>query len=331
MNGVNKLSKILDSPSNPVIHHSHYGGLKSYLIMGVICLTILGSISKGCALEPEPRKWNHLPIDLNFAGVASVYTEADILFDPTLLLEDVEMEMNNYVGKYIRTFELFDKSARLDISQSFQDVIWTGLVNSNPAKTSRRGLSDTLLRFGINLYGAPPLKGEPYRQYRSKQKTETIIGMGLSLQLPTGNYKADKLLNIGKNRFTFRPQLGFIHTRGKWTMEGTGEMAFYTKNNDFFDGSDLEQDPLYIVHAHLIYTLRPGLWTSIGIGYDYGGESTLNGEKKDDRKENIGLICSLNIPINRAMGIKLAYVRTETLEDTGLDSDSIITSVALTW
>lgn len=314
-----------------MIPNSHYLGLKHGLIMGVICFAILARTSTVFGLEPEPRKWNHLPTDLNFAGVAYVYAEADILFDPTLLLNNVEMEMDNFAGKYIRTFELFDKSARIDITQSFQDVTWTGLVNGTPTKTSRRGLSDTFVRFGINLYGAPPLKGKAYRSYRNEQDTETIIGIGLTVRLPTGNYKEDKLLNIGKNRFTFRPQLGLIHTRGKWTVETTGEIAFFSKNDDFFGGNDLEQDPLYIIHGHLIYTFRPGLWVGAGFGYDYGGESTLNGEKKDDRKQNIGWICSLNLPINRAMGVKVAYIKTETKENTGLDSDTLITSIALAW
>jgi hypothetical protein len=310
--------------------HPHYPGLKPYLILGVVCFLLLNA-SSGSALEPEPRKWNHLPVGVDFAGVAYVYTEADILFDPTLLLDDVEMEMQNWVGKYIKTFELFDKSARIDIIQGFQDVEWTGLVNNTAAKTSRRGLTDTIVRFGVNLYGAPPLKGKEFISYRSTKQVETIVGVGLSVRLPTGNYKENKLLNIGKNRFTFRPQVGFIHTRGKWTFETTGEVAFFTKNNDFFDGNDLEQNPLYIIHSHLIYTLQPGLWAGAGFGYDYGGESKVNGERKDDRKQNIGWICSLNYPVNRAIGLKIAYIGTRTQENTGLDSDSIITSIAFAW
>ena len=311
--------------------HCQDNAIKTVLVLAVVCLLSLASSLSCFALEPEPRKWNHLPLDANFGGVAYAYTEADILLNPALRLDNVDMTMKTWAGKYIRTFELFEKTARIDVAQGFQDVEWTGLLNGTPARTSRRGLTDTLVRFGINLYGAPPLKGKAYQAYRSEQKVETIVGFGLVMRLPTGHYKEDKLLNIGKNRYGFRPQLGLIHTRGRWMFEVTTEVRLYTKNDDFFDGQELKQDPLYIMHGHLIYTFRPGLWIGAGFGHDYGGESAINGVGMDDRKQNIGWTCSLNVPINRTVGIKLAYIGTETKEKTGLDSNTIMTSVAFIW
>ena len=57
----------------------------------------------------------------NFAGVGYSYTEADISFDPVLRIENAKMEMHTYAFKYIRTFELFQKSARIDFIQGFQE------------------------------------------------------------------------------------------------------------------------------------------------------------------------------------------------------------------
>jgi hypothetical protein len=79
----------------------------------------------------------------------------------------------------------------------------------------------------------------------------------------------------------------------------TGEAAFYTDNDEFFNGNKLEQDPLYIIHGHLIYTFRPGLWVSASAGYDYGGENTINGVKKDDNKQDVGWALSLAYPLSR--------------------------------
>jgi hypothetical protein len=85
------------------------------------------------AMEFEPRQWSHLPVGTNFAGIGYAYTEADISFDPVLLLEDVKMELQTWAGKYIRTFELFEKSARIDLTQGYQQGDWTGLLNGSPA------------------------------------------------------------------------------------------------------------------------------------------------------------------------------------------------------
>jgi len=293
---------------------------------------ILLSLAPPCfALEPTPRKWNHLPTGANFAGVGYAYTEADIFIDPALTLEDVKLEMKTLVGKYIRTFELFDKSARIDLTQGYQDGKWTGLLGGVPASTTRTGWSDSFVRFALNLYGAPPLSGKEFMAYRSKTDTETIVGMGLVIRLPTGEYMQDRLINLGKNRFAFRPQMGILHTRKKWTVEAIGEVAFYTDNDKFFNGNTLEEKPLYIIHAHLVHTFRPGFWASVSIAYDYGGETTINGIDKDDTKQDIGWAFSLAYPITRASGFKVAYIGTRTQESTGFDSNTLAASFSFLW
>jgi hypothetical protein len=124
------------------------------------------------------------------------------------------------------------------------------------------------LRFPINLYGSPPLQGKEYAAYRTATEVETIVGAGLSVQLPTGHYFEDKLINLGTSRFTFRPQFGVVHSWGDWSLEATGFVALYTDNNEFFNGRKLEQDPLYIIRGHLIYTFHPGVWAGASAGYD---------------------------------------------------------------
>src|ERR1017187_3169195 len=88
-----------------------------------------------------------------------------------------------------------------------------------PATVDRNGLADTSVRFAVNLLGAPPLAGKEFAEYRAKTDSETIVGVGLVLQLPTGQYYDDKLINLGNNRFAFRPQLGVVHNFGKWSGE----------------------------------------------------------------------------------------------------------------
>jgi hypothetical protein len=38
------------------------------------------------------------------------------------------------------------------------------------------------------------------------------------VQLPTGEYFDDRLINLGTNRFMFRPQIGVQHQRRNWTL-----------------------------------------------------------------------------------------------------------------
>ena len=220
----------------------------------LVFLLIISFISPCFAEELDPRRWAHLPVDTNFFGAGYAYTKADISFDPVLKIEDGEVDLHTWVGKYIRTFSLFDKTARIGVVQGYQKGRWEGLLDGVPTTVRREGWSDTLVRFAINLYGAPPLKGREYVEYRNAKKVETIVGAGLSVQLPTGDYMDDKLINLGTNCFTFRPQAGIVHMRGKWTLEATGIVALFTENDEFFNGKKLEQDPHYALNTHLIYT-----------------------------------------------------------------------------
>ena len=305
--------------------------LKNFCGWCLCVLLVLGLPFLCLAQELEPRRWSHLPIKTNFAGGGYAYTEADISFDPVLRIESGKMEMHTWVAKYIRTFELFQKSARIGFTQGFQEGRWTGLVDGVPRTVKRSGLSDSILRFAINLYGAPPLEGKKFAAYRAKVDVETIVGAALVVQLPTGDYMDDKLINIGTNRFTFRPQFGVVHNRGKWSMELTGAVYLYTDNDDFFNGNKLEQDPYYTFQTHLIYTFRPGLWAAASAGYGYGGESTVSGVEKNDRKENLAWALSSGYSITRQLGVKVVYLRSRAQKTVGQDTDSLAVVSSIFW
>jgi hypothetical protein len=116
--------------------------------------------------ELQPRRWSHLPMNVNFAGGGYVHTTGDILFDPVLQIENVAVEMHSVLFSYIRTFELLGKSARVDFAQGYQDAHWKGLLIGEPATAYRSGLTDGSFRIAINLWGAPPLKGKEFAEYR---------------------------------------------------------------------------------------------------------------------------------------------------------------------
>lgn len=283
------------------------------------------------AMELEPRRWNHLPLSANFAGAGYSTTEADIYFDPVLKIEDAELEMHTWIAKYIRTFELLQKSARIDVILGYQDGRWNGLLGGEPASISRSGLMDSILRFAVNLYGAPPLRGKAFQEYRRERETETIIGSALAIHFPTGNYMDDKLINLGSNRYTFRPQVGIVHTRKQWSMELTGSVWLYTDNTDFYNGNTLGQSPLGTLQAHLIYTFRPGVWISGSFGYSYGGESTVNEQPKNDRRQNLAWLLSFGYPITRSLGAKIVYLGIRSQEPVGQDSDTLGLAFSFYW
>ena len=281
--------------------------------------------------ELEPRRWSHLPVGAQFAGVGYAYTDGDISFNPVLKIEDATVDLHTVAAKYIVAFEALGKSARLDLAQGYQDGRWEGLLDGEPASTERSGWTDTVLRFSMLLHGAPPLRGRDFATYRDDTPRETLVGAGLAVHLPTGRYYHDRLINLGSNRYTFRPQAGVLHNRGKWSVEATGSAWIFTDNDDFYNGQELENDPLYTLQGHVVYTFRPGLWWGGGVAYGYGAESTVEGDEKGDQRETVVFGFSLGCSISRRVGIKVGYIGSRGQRFIGADTDSVAVSAQLLW
>jgi hypothetical protein len=64
----------------------------------------------------------------------------------------------------------------IGFTQAYQEGRYTGLLDGIPTSIKRSGLADSVLRFAINLYGAPPLEGKEFAAYRAKANVETIVG-----------------------------------------------------------------------------------------------------------------------------------------------------------
>jgi len=271
--------------------------------------------------ELEPRRWSHLPSGINFIGLGTAYTFGDINFDPVLLLEDSEVDSVSIAAVYIRTFDWFGKSARLDLTLPYANGHWNGLLNGEPASVRRQGFGDARLRLSVNLAGAPALRGKEFAQYRASNPVTTVVGAAVAITLPTGEYSSDQLINLGANRWIVRPQLGVLHQRHKWQFEVTGSVFLFGDNNNFWQGTVREQDPLWFIQGHIIHTFKPGLWASFSGGYGYGSRSTISGlQKADDSRLRYWKV-SLGVPINPRQGLSFAFAvgRTNTRSDADLN------------
>ncbi len=99
------------------------------------------------------------------------------------------------------------------------------------------GFANSAFRLSVNLYGAPALTLKEFADWEQ----DLIIGASFRVVAPWGQYDDTKLVNIGTNRWSFKPEVGLSKAIGPWTLEGTAAATFYTDNNDFFGGKTLSQ------------------------------------------------------------------------------------------
>jgi len=135
------------------------------------------------------------------------------------------------------------------------------------------GVGDARVRLSYNIKGAPSMDAVAFRALRDSPKM--IVGTSLVIQAPSGDYAADKLINIGTNRWSVKPAIGVIWPmHPKWLLEFELGAWFFSDNNDFL-GETREQDPILSTEVHLVRRIRRGFWASLDANFYVGGRTNI--------------------------------------------------------
>jgi hypothetical protein len=113
-------------------------------------------------------------------------------------------------------------------------------LNGADTSTSRTGFGDPVVKLSLNFLGAPALTMGQFRGYRHR----TVAGVSFGVSLPLGQYYPDRRINLGSNRWSLASRLGVSHAIGNWLVEAYGGVTVLTRNDDFFGGKTVQQDPL---------------------------------------------------------------------------------------
>jgi hypothetical protein len=268
------------------------------------------------AQSMEPRAYSNTPVGMNFLISGYAYQQGDVLLDPSVPVKDVSVEAHTAVLAYARSLNVWGKSGKIDVIIPYAWLSATGKVQEEGRSRYVSGFADPSVRFSVNLYGAPALSLEEFKNYRQ----DTILGVSLLVTMPLGQYDSDKLANIGTNRWSFKPEVGISQALGRWTLEAIAGMTFYTKNDDFFGGHTREQDPIYSVQGHLIYNFPRGIWAALNATYYTGGRTSIDGVKGDDLQSNWRLGATLTLPLSLKNSVKF-YASTGVQTRTGGNFD----------
>ena len=266
-----------------------------------IAWLLVSSVAR--AQELEPRAYSPNPVGANFLVSGYVHSSGGVLFDPSLPFSDVEAKLNSALVGYGRTFGALGRSATalLAVPYVWGDV--SGNVGEERRAISRSGLADTRFKLSVNLLGGPALSLAEF----AAREPDTTLGASLVVIAPTGQYDPAKLINIGSNRWAFKPELGVSHPIGHWFLEASAGVWLFGTNDDFFGGSKREQDPLSALQVHVSYTFRPRLWIAADATYYEGGRTSLDGQRGADVQENSRVGVTLSIPIAARHSIKLTW------------------------
>src|SRR5262245_32143612 len=283
----------------------------------VLVVTAL-AVTDAWAQDLEPRAFVNTPVGLNFLLAGYGYAAGGVAADPALPLQNANLQVHSTVFAYARSLDVWGTSGKIDVVVPYAWLSGSAAFQGQPQEREVSGFADPRLRFSVNLYGAPALSLQEFASY----KQDLIIGTSLQVSAPLGQYDADKLVNIGTNRWSFKPELGISKALGPLTLELTTGVTFYTDNHDFLGDKTRAQAPIYSVQGHVSYTVGGGLWVAVDGTYYTGGRTTIDGVEGNDLQKNTRLGATVALPVTRHHSVKL-YASTGVSTRTGSDFDAV--------
>jgi hypothetical protein len=280
----------------------------------------------GNTQDLDPRRYVNLPINQNFIAGAYTYSEGDVNVSPSLPLEDAFLKFDGPAIIYVRTFALAGNMASIDASLPYLCVDGSALVGGERRGRKVCGQGDTRLRLNYNFYGAPAVEIGDFR----KQKKGIVVGASVQISFPTGQYDADKLVNIGAHQWYIKPEIGVSIPWRKWSFEFGAGVRFFSANDDFFGNVELTQDPLYNLQGHMIYDLTPRHWISLSTNYFFGGNTYLDDAPSAASQENSRLGVTWSWAVNSKHTLKF-LAHTGVITRIGNDSDTYTVAWSYRW
>jgi hypothetical protein len=287
---------------------------------------VLGGASLAPGQELEPRAYSPSPTGANFVLLVYAHTSGEVVFDPSLPFEDVKASVHAGTLLYGRTFGLLGRSASVGLGVPYVWGDMEGQVGEEFRAITRSGLADVRLRLTANLLGGPALDRAEF----AKRRPATTLGTSLVVAAPTGQYDPAKLVNIGANRWAFKPEVGVVHPLGKVVVEGSVGAWLFTTNDDFYGGQTREQDPLLSLQAHASYTFKPRMWLAANATYYTGGRTTLDGRVNADLQKNSRLGLTFALPIGPRHSLKATWATGFTTRIGG-DFDTVLVGWQYLW
>jgi hypothetical protein len=269
----------------------------------LLALSLVGRV--GFAQELTPRAYWPAPVGTNVFGIGYQLSTGDVLPDPSLPVYGVDSTLNGAALTYQRFFDLFDRTATVQLNLPYAWGRTEGTVDGEFLTRDIDAFADARIRFAINLRGAPAMDPTEFREMLGNPKT--IVGVSLVVQAPTGGYDTDRVLNAGSNRWSAKPALGVIMPLSPgWLLEG--EMGVWVfGDNEEFVGVTREQAPILSSEFHLIRVMKNGIWASLDLNFYQGGQSTVAGVERDDIQRNSRVGLTLAYPIRKRHMIRAGY------------------------
>jgi len=271
-----------------------------------IVLAVLHDAKLLYAQFTDPRYYDNSPVGVNQIELDYAYGRANASIDTSLIVEGAKLNLNQETVRYTRYFNLFDRTAWAQALVPIAGL--DGSVTGTNIGRSIVGAGDSSYELAVLLKGGPALSLPEFANYRPT----TSVGASLTITAPTGLYNSDKALNLGSDRWSFKPEIGLSHPFGpqqKWVVDAYANASFFTDNTSYQGREILGQEALTGLEGHISYSFTPNLWAAFDTRYSFRGNTFVNGVDQDDGQQNFVLGSEVNISVNPRNVLVLVFAK----------------------
>jgi hypothetical protein len=265
------------------------------LLFVCFTLVVLRTPEQVYAQFTDPHTYDNTPVGTNQIEVAYAYAHANAAIDTSLIVAGAKFNLNQGAITYTRYFGLVRHLLWVDASIPLAGL--NGSVSGTNIHGSVTGTGDSSYAVAALLRGGPALSVPQFADY----KPTTTVGVSLTITAPTGKYNSNKILNLGSDRWSFKPEIALSHPFGphqKWEGEVYANSYFFTDNTSYHGREILRQHALPGIEGHISYSFFDSLWASLDARYSFHGTTFLNGVNQNNSQQNFGLGSALNVSLN---------------------------------
>ena len=267
---------------------------------GVMLLSVVAG-----AQDLEPRAYSPSPVGTSFVGLAYGRSSGDVTFDPTIPITNVHATFNSAGLGIGQTFGALGRQGMFTAALPYAWGTGTGDVGNGQSSIYRSGLVDVRTRLSVNLKGVPAMSA---REFARKPHRDLIIATSLTMTSPSGQYGNTKLVNLGTNRWSFKPEIGVSYPVKRLDLDFYAGAWFFTENRSYYMGQSIRmQEPLTTLQAHVSYTLKPRLWVAFDSTWYGGGSVTVDGGTPTQREGNSRMGGTVSLPLMKGQSLKIGY------------------------
>jgi Putative MetA-pathway of phenol degradation len=283
---------------------------QKFAITGMLALCLLGVVQ---GQDLAPRAYIITPVHSNAVTLGYAYYTGNLLIDGATPITGATGTIDISTISYYHSLSFFGRSSNILVTLPYSIANLRGEVFGAETRLYRSGLMDSVYRLSVNLKGAPAMPLQEMQKWRQKM----LLGVSLKIVAPTGQYDPTKLINLGNNRWAFKPEFGYSQRWGKWVLDAYAAAWFYTTNSEFFSRNQYfsgtrtqNESPIAALEWHLSYDFKPRMWISLDGNFWSGGKTSLNGVENPNtlqRNSRVGVTGS--VPITKHQSMKVNYDR----------------------